>query len=87
MKSMTKQQFLKDYNKAVDIFNERIAQANDEFDTAHPEIESVWDDPDGPNWTVYRAFISERLEPLIESLNFKLDANMEFDTIEDVVLI
>ena len=87
MKIMHRKQYFDDYNKAVDIFNERISQLNDEFDMEHPEIKNVRDDPDGPNWTVYRKFISERIDPLIERLNFKLNVNLMFDTIEAVKLI
>lgn len=87
MKIMTKSQYREDYDKAVDIFNEHIQQINEEFNTTHPEKKDVRDDPDGPNWTAYQKFVSEKLDPLIKDLNFKLDVYLMFNTIEEVTLI
>lgn len=84
MKTMTKNQYCEEYNKVVDIFNEHIGQFNDEFDAKYPEIEDVWD---GPNWVTYREFMAEKIDPLIEHLNFKTDDELNFEVIEAVKLI
>lgn len=84
MKIMTKNQYCKKYNEAVDIFNENIERINKEFDAAYPEMKEVWAEP---NWTTYCKFISERIDPLIKELNFKTDDYCQIVTIEKVVLI